>query len=721
MGKTSSKLGIPVIIAGVVLCLACICCAVVLLYFYGDTLLNGTVIPNPVDSSQPADPSQPIVPADTSGLPEWTIIYYSDADDDILEEDMWFDVNEMEVVGSNAQMNIVVQMDRAEGAFNGDGDWTDTRRLLITQDADLTQITSPIVESLGEVDMGNPQTLLDFITWTIQKYPAKKYALILSDHGGGWTGGFSDLQAGTQLSMPQIVWAVEQAQQKMGGQKFEIIGFDACLMGMIEIYGSLYPYSNYMVASEEVIPATGWSYAAWLGQLAQNPVMTGRETTQAIVSTYITQDTAFSRNSASDVAEVEADTTLSAVESARIPDVIGAMNQFISVMASVDQTYVAQAREYTRSYYSIFGEDTPSPYIDLGNFADVLSSETGDAAVGQSTQQLKIAIAAALVAEKHGDRMSGSNGMSFYFPVSDIYSFTEYNTEFPPYYADSAAKFLEKSTWDEFLAFHYTGQEFVPQEGQAYEPPRTSTVTGPGASELTSAPIQLSDNVIAGDETLTLSTTVTGNVSYIYFILYFYNPDANAYWVGDTSFVIAPDTTTIDGVSAPDYGPSPVQISYEWSPTLFVLTDGEHEAFALFEPDEYLNAEGITTYSVYGQYTAINNSAPVDAKLEFDPDGNLLNIYALLDTDGDGINTAVAISPQIGDKFTDYVQSYLFNESGESTYDYSLSDDVFTYGEQGFKLESRYPVDGEYAIGFYAVDFDNNLKESYEFMTYTKE
>ena len=54
-----------------------------------------------------------------------------------------------------------------------------------------------------------------------------------------------------------------------------MIGFDACLMGQIEVFGSLYPYSNYMIASEEVIPGYGWSYAAWLAQVAQNPAMDG--------------------------------------------------------------------------------------------------------------------------------------------------------------------------------------------------------------------------------------------------------------------------------------------------------------------------------------------------------------------------------------------------------------------------------------------------------------
>ncbi|MBK7319104.1 clostripain-related cysteine peptidase [Candidatus Villigracilis affinis] len=714
MGNSTTKFGIPAIIAIVVLCVACVCCAGVLLYIYGDSLFSsGTGVTDPTVSTDP------IIPADTSNLPEWTIIYYSDADDDILEGDLWFDINEMELVGSNAQMNIVVQIDRAEGSFDGDGDWTDTRRLYVTQDSDINRINSQVVESLGEVDMGNPQTLVDFMTWTIQNYPAKKYALIMSDHGGGWTGGFSDLQSGSSLSMPQIVQAIELVQQQMGGQKFEIIGFDACLMGMVEVYGALYPYSNYMVASEEVIPSTGWSYAAWMNQLAQNPTMDGRGVSQAIVSTYIVQDTLLTlRSSSAEITEVEAATTLSAVESARVPDVIGAMNQFISVMATVDQRYVAQAREYTRSYYSIFGEDTPSPFIDLGNFAEILANATGDPAVFQASEQLKAAISSAIVAEKHGQRMSGSNGMSFHFPISDIYAYTEYNSDFPPYYAESAARFLEQSTWDEFLAFHYTGQDFAPQEGQAYTPPRTNTITAPGASPLTIAPIQLSDNVISADETLTLSTTVTGDVSYIYFILYFYNQEANVTWVADMSFVSAANTTTVDGVNAPDYGESPIEISYDWEPYLFVLKDGTNQAYALFEPDEYESADGVTTYSVYGQYTPVNATSATDAKLTFDLDGNLLNIYALPDSDSNGIDTAVAISPQIGDRFSDYVQYYTFDENNVATYSYELSEDVFTYGEQGFWFESYIPVDGQYSIGFYAVDFDNNMTSSYEYITY---
>jgi hypothetical protein len=723
MRKPNSKFVIPSIAGAVVLCLACVCCAGIGLYFYGDQLFGlnspGTDVPVTQSVEVPATTQ----PSADSNLPEWTIISYSAADDDVLEENMWFDLNEMELVGSNPQMNIVVQIDRYSGGFAGDGDWSDTRRYLIQQDNDLSQITSPVVESVGEVDMGDPQTLIDFVTWAVQKYPAQKYALIMSDHGGGWTGGFSDMSApDSSLTMPEIVSAIETIRQNTDVDKFELIGFDACLMGQIEVFGSLYPYSNYMVASEEVIPSYGWSYAAWLGQLAQNPAMDGSEAAQSIISTYVTNDTLLTevRATQAEIEQEESTTTLSAIESARVPDVIGAMNQFVSAFAFIDQSIVAEARTYARSYYSLFGEEASPSFIDIGNFSDVLTNMTDDADVQQAAAQLKTAIASAVVSEKHGLNMSGSNGIAFYFPDSDIYYFTEFNSEFPPYYAESSYKFLEQSVWDEFLAYHYTGEEFTPQEGETTAPSRTAEIVAPGASQLTIGPIQISDKDISGDEVVKVTTTVTGNVAYIYTALYFWDPATESYWIGDISYYIADNTTTIDGVNAPDYGDSPVQVNYEESPSLYTMTDGEHEAFVLLEPYEYLSADQKTVYELYGQYTGVNDGIPVDASLFFDADGNFLYAYAYPDADENGVSTPVEITFQSGDRFTDYVQYYTFDANDNAEYSYELSEDVFTWGEQGFSFYASYLADGEYAFGIIAYDFDNNLVSSFEFINYTR-
>ncbi|MGZ9221984.1 MAG: clostripain-related cysteine peptidase, partial [Anaerolineales bacterium] len=637
MGTNNSKFLIPSILAVIALCVACVCCAGVGLYFYGDQLVAG--IRNPVTNNPPTEISATPLPDNTSGLPEWTVIVYSAADDEVLDETMWFDINEMELVGSNSQLNIVVQIDRYNGAFTGDGDWSDTRRYLITQDNDLNTIGSRVVQNLGEVDTSDPQTLVDFVTWAIQNYPAKKYALILSDHGGGWTGGFTDMSSSsTGMSLPEIGSALEQIRQNTGIDKFEMLGFDACLMGQIEVFGSLYPYSNYMIASEEVIPSYGWSYAAWLGQVAQNPSMDGGGLSDAVVSTYVVNDTALTelRTSANDIAQEESTTTLSAIESARVPDMIGAMNQFVSTMASLDQGDVAKARTYARNYYSVFGEEVSPSFIDLGNFSEVLTNLTGDSSLQQAAIQLQTAIASAVVAEKHGPGMSGSNGVSFHFPDSDLYYFTEYNSDFPPYYLESSQTFLEQSYWDEFLAFHYTGEEFAPQEGVASAPSRSAEIVAPGASELSIAPIEISDTEITGDEAVNVSTTVTGNVAYIHTALYFWDPTTESYWIGDVSYYVAENTVSVDGVNSPDYGSSPVHVQYEWSPTLYSLTDGEHNAFVLLEPAEYLSAEGETIYAVYGQYTDALSNAPVDARFYFDASGNFLYAYAFPDNDNNG-------------------------------------------------------------------------------------
>ncbi|HSL29561.1 MAG TPA: clostripain-related cysteine peptidase, partial [Anaerolineales bacterium] len=597
------------------------------------------------------------------------------------------------------------------------------RRYLIQQDNDLSSITSPVVQSLGEVDTGDPQTLIDFVTWAIQNYPAKKYALVMSDHGGGWTGGFSDMSAASysELSIPEIVSSIETIRQNTGIAMFELIGFDACLMGQIEVFGSLYPYSKYMVASEEVEPGYGWSYAAFLEQLVQNPAMNGSGLSQSIVATYVINDVLLSggRASADEIAQEEATTTLSAIESARVPDVIGAMNQFISAAAVLDQGLVAEARTYSRSYFSLFGEEVSPSFIDLGNFSEVLATFTEDAGIQQTAVQVQTAIDSAVVAEKHGANMTGSNGIAFHFPDSDVYYYTEYAADFLPY-SESSAHFLEQSVWDEFLAYHYTGEAFVPQEGVAVAPSRSAEIVAPGASQMTVGPIQISDTEISGDEVVTVSTTVEGNVADIHTALYFWDPASESYWIGDVSYYIAPNTITVDGVNVPDYGESPVQVQYEWSPSLYTLTDGEHDAFVLLEPAEYLSADGETVYSVHGQYTYVDSSAPVDANLYFDADGNFLYAYAFPDLDENGSSTPVEITPQIGDQFTDYVQYYTFDANDNPIFSYELSSDVFTWGEEGFSFYASYPVDGQYAVGIIAYDFDNNFVSNFEFINYTR-
>ena len=144
-----------------------------------------------IDSLPTSEPVEFDVPPVSSKDQTWLVMLYQDADDKILEEDIYIDLNEAERVGSTDRVHIVAQVDRYQAGFSGDGDWDSTRRYYVTKDDDLNKIDSHLVQDLGEVNMADGQALVDFVTWAVSNYPADRYALILSDHGMGWPGGWS--------------------------------------------------------------------------------------------------------------------------------------------------------------------------------------------------------------------------------------------------------------------------------------------------------------------------------------------------------------------------------------------------------------------------------------------------------------------------------------------------------------------------------------------------
>lgn len=201
--KTGPVLGLVAALAGIGALLLCLCVA-------GYFLLSGfnkgsestkvsqvaTATPKqaaglPEPTSMQVGPTQPVElqPEPTSidaAKQTWLVMLYEDADDAVLEYDMFIDVNEAERVGSTDRVKMVTQLDRYEGAFDGGGDWTTAKRFyLMIQDDDMDYIRSEEVVDLGEVDMADPKTLVDFVSWAASTYPADKYVLIISDHGGG--------------------------------------------------------------------------------------------------------------------------------------------------------------------------------------------------------------------------------------------------------------------------------------------------------------------------------------------------------------------------------------------------------------------------------------------------------------------------------------------------------------------------------------------------------
>ncbi len=109
-------------------------------------------------------------------------------------------------------------------------------------------------------NMGDPETLTALLRYGQEAYPADQYALILWNHGGGPAEGvcWDELFSLDQMTLPELIQAIDAAGFP---EKLSWIGFDACLMCSLEVASAVAPYAEYMIASQETEPSTGWNYA----------------------------------------------------------------------------------------------------------------------------------------------------------------------------------------------------------------------------------------------------------------------------------------------------------------------------------------------------------------------------------------------------------------------------------------------------------------------------
>jgi hypothetical protein len=126
-----------------------------------------------------------------------------------------------------------------------------------------------LIKDIGkQLNMGDTETLVYLLETMITEYPAKRFMLEIWDHGSGPLGGVAyDDYTFDALYPLDLTSAFKQVFEKMGSNKIDLLGFDACLMSNMEMAMLLSPYANYMVASAETAPGKGWNYTYWLNEL----------------------------------------------------------------------------------------------------------------------------------------------------------------------------------------------------------------------------------------------------------------------------------------------------------------------------------------------------------------------------------------------------------------------------------------------------------------------
>ena len=313
---------------------------------------------------------------------EWTIMVFINGKNN-LEQYALKDMNEMELVGSSNKLNIVVETGRIDGYDDSDGDWKGTRRYLIAKDADMDKVASKVVQDLGKVDMGDYKSVIAFGKWAKEKYPARKYMLIVWNHGSGWEKGLRtgpakgisyDDETENHITTPQLGLALKG----MGG--VDVYGSDACLMQMPEVDFELKDSAAYIVGSEETEPGDGYTYDAFLAPVAAKPEMTPAELAKVAVDAYSDHYKAQGTGS-----------TQSFIKTAALPGLVLKVNAWVdAVMAAGLKAEVSAARSAAMSY-------AISENKDLYHLVSLVAGKTADAAVKAKSAELTAYISKDLV------------------------------------------------------------------------------------------------------------------------------------------------------------------------------------------------------------------------------------------------------------------------------------------------------------------------------------
>jgi len=673
------------------------------------------------------------------------VLLYQDADDQILEKDIYLDLNEAERVGSSANVQIVAQIDRYRGAYQGDGDWVSGRRYYVTQDDDLQRVNSDLLEDLGEVNMADGQTLVDFVTWAIKNYPADKYALILSDHGMGWPGGWTDptsrstdrsfplaASLGDELYLHELDQALGDIRSQTGLDKFDLIGMDACLMGHLEVLSDLSTHARYAVTSQETEPALGWAYAAFLSELTADPGMSGADLGKAIVDSYISDDQrivddqaradfagpgllmnslfgASAVPSAAQVAnELIPNVTLAAIDLSVMPEFMESFNDLVYSLQEADQRDVAQARSYAQSFTSIFGKQVPPSYIDLGHFAQLVARTGGKRSIGEASNKLLEVLGRAVIAEKHGQKKPGATGISIYFPNSSLYRSPEAG---PDSYNVTAQYFASESLWDEFLAFHYTGRAFERGERATTLPERGVTIEAPAAGGIQVSPLQASVDTVEPGGSIRLTSDISGaNIGYVRLLVGFLDQANNSIYVADSDYLASSETRQLNGVYYPDWGTQEFTLAFSWEPIVFAIDDGTTSAVALLNPENYGASSEEAVYSTEGIYTFAGSGERRYARLYLS-NGQLRQVFGYTGENGTGAPRE--ITPQNGDTFTLLEKWLDLDAQGKVSQAAQQEGETLTFGEEMFTWKQLYAAAGEYVVGFIVEDLDGNSQTTF--------
>ncbi|MFW9803892.1 MAG: clostripain-related cysteine peptidase [Candidatus Thorarchaeota archaeon] len=355
---------------------------------------------------------------------DWTFMVYMDADNN-LDYFGYQNIEAMMSVGSTNDVNIVVLWDKYDDVAN-----------LYHVGADELNIVQGFSLNGEEVNMGDPDTLRDFVTYTTRKFHARHYVLVMWDHGDDFRGCCWDDHPEDYLTHQEIIGA-------LSGIDLDIMAFDMCVSGMIEVvyeYACFGTQIDYVVATEGYVPNWGYPYAALLDKMTTHPEIDAFDLSKVMVDEYIAYYE--TKRPASRLVQ------MAVIDMTYVTDIVEQLgvltddleDALLSSQGEYWHEVIAKARGEGNMGWSEYGWEA---YIDLPTFVNALAEEFTQASALQNTLMDGIYSVASRA-------MESAEGMGIFFPNS--YGSFKNNAY---WHGDSylAMQFPYKGFWDFLQAY----------------------------------------------------------------------------------------------------------------------------------------------------------------------------------------------------------------------------------------------------------------------------
>ncbi len=407
------------------------------------------------------------------------------------------------------------------------------------------------------------RSIFNFVDWCVNKVevenngeisfgrPAKKYALIFSGHSLGFQdiGLFKDETSGKSMKMSDFYgvlkglvatkkelveianandWEDEVRRTEttvLLGQKLDILGFDSCVMGMLEVGYQFNDVAKTIIASEGSVPSAGWTYAKILGCLARDSTrnVDTRSVAELFVKEFVRSQDAYT------VGGVSVD--MAAWDMSRFGRLAEAFDGLSGALIRCFEDNESRIfRQMERVILQVHWKCQSYMYdqnIDLGDFCELLDRECGlvaeeldgdDVEILKDMQKhcrkvLKELQKAVILSGFSGSAYQYSNGVSVFFPWSrEAYEVSRKNYESLWFAKDvkriqlSWADFLRKYLYEVTLRkFEAPAAEVAPGSRYRYSGVRfddlfNSLVSGGGNGRQASKIAGQEGTKIAGQE-----------------------------------------------------------------------------------------------------------------------------------------------------------------------------------------------------------------------------